>query len=50
MHMASGGARAGIQTGDDSIHTLERLAKLRDAGVISATEFQQKKVQILSRF
>jgi hypothetical protein len=49
MHMASGGARAGIQTGDDSIHTLERLAKLRDAGVISAAEFESKKTQILSR-
>jgi hypothetical protein len=50
MHMASGGARAGVQTGGDSIHTLERLAKLRDAGVISAAEFESKKAQILSRF
>jgi hypothetical protein len=50
MHMASGGARAGVQTGGDSIHTLERLAKLRDAGVISAAEFESKKIQILSRF
>ena len=48
-HMASGGASAGIQTSGDSINTLERLAKLRDAGVISPTEFQQKKAQILSR-
>jgi hypothetical protein len=29
---------------------LERLAKLRDAGVISAAEFEAKKTQILSRF
>ena len=49
MHMASGGARAGVQTSGDSIHTLERLAKLRDTGVISVAEFQAKKAQILSR-
>jgi hypothetical protein len=49
MHMASGGASAGVQTSGDSIHTLERLAKLRDADVISAAEFEQKKTQILSR-
>src|ERR1035437_1485947 len=49
MHMASGGASAGNQPRGDSINTLERLAKLRDGGVISAAEFQQKKAQILSR-
>jgi hypothetical protein len=49
MHMASGGASAGIQPSGDSISTLERLAKLRDAGVISAPEFESKKAQILSR-
>jgi hypothetical protein len=49
MHMASGGASAGIQPSGDSINTLERLAKLRDAGVISAAEFESKKAQILSR-
>jgi hypothetical protein len=49
MHMASGGANAGVQTSGDSIHLLERLAKLRDAGVISAAEFHSKKAQILSR-
>jgi hypothetical protein len=49
MHMASGGARAGILTGGDSINTLERLATLCDAGVISAAEFDSKKAQILSR-
>jgi hypothetical protein len=49
MHMASGGASAGVQTGGDSINTLERLAKLRDTGVISTAEFEQKKAQILSR-
>ena len=49
MHMASGGASAGIRHSGDSINTLERLAKLRDAGVISVAEFQTKKAQILSR-
>jgi hypothetical protein len=49
MHLTSGGARGGVQTGGDSIHTLERLAKLHDAGVISAAEFDKKKAQILSR-
>lgn len=49
MHMASGDAGAGIQSGGDSIRTLERLAKLRDAGVITTPEFESKKAQILSR-
>ncbi len=41
--------RNGIQMNDDSLGTLERLAKLRDTGVISSSEFEQKKTQILSR-
>ncbi|MDR3412081.1 MAG: SHOCT domain-containing protein [Formivibrio sp.] len=45
MHMATGDAGAGIQTGGDSIHILERLAKLHDAGVISAVEFDSKKAR-----
>ena len=49
MQMASGGARSEIQLSGDSINTLERLAKLRDAGVISAVDFESKKTQILSR-
>lgn len=49
MHMASGGVTGGVQNSGDSINTLERLAKLRDTGVISSTEFEQKKAQILSR-
>lgn len=49
MHMASRGAGAVAQAGGDSINTLERLAKLRDTGVISSAEFEQKKAQILSR-
>jgi hypothetical protein len=49
MHMVSGGASAGSQPSGDSINTLERLAKLRNAGVISSAEFEQKKAQILSR-
>jgi len=39
----------GVQNSGDSINTLERLAELRDTGVISSTEFEQKKAQILSR-
>jgi len=49
MERASGGVRAGVQAGEDVLGVLERLAKLRDAGVISAAEFQAKKAQILSR-
>jgi hypothetical protein len=49
MHMTSRDASAGIQPSGDSINTLERLAKLRDAGVISAADFESKKAQILSR-
>src|ERR1035437_1182830 len=49
MHMASGGASAGIQPSGDSINTLERLAKLRDTGVIFFAPVQSKKAQILSR-
>jgi hypothetical protein len=49
MERASGGVRAGTQAGEDVLGVLERLAKLRDAGVISTTEFQAKKAQILSR-
>ena len=48
MHQASRGG-FGVQTGGDSVSTLERLAKLRDTGVISSAEFEQKKAQILSR-
>jgi hypothetical protein len=44
---ASGGG--GIRSSDDSLGTLERLAKLRDTGVISSAEFEQKKAQILSQ-
>ena len=49
MQRASGGIRAGVQAGEDGLGVLERLARLRDAGVISAAEFQAKKTQILSR-
>jgi hypothetical protein len=49
MQRASGGVRAGVQAGEDGLGVLERLARLRDAGVISAAEFQAKKTQILSR-
>lgn len=44
MHQASGGG-SGVQTDADSVSTLERLARLRDTGVISSAEFEQKKVQ-----
>jgi hypothetical protein len=49
MQRASGGAGAGVRAGEDALDTLARLAKLRDAGVISAAEFQAKKAEILSR-
>jgi len=49
MQRVSGGAGAGVRVGEDVLDTLARLAKLRDAGVISAAEFQAKKVEILSR-
>lgn len=39
----------GSQPDDDSLDTLERLARLRDTGVISSADFEQKKAQILSR-
>lgn len=45
---ATGGG--GVQAAtDDSLGTLKRLAKLRDTGVISSADFEQKKTQILSR-
>ena len=49
MQRASGGVHAGEQTGEDGLGVLEHLARLRDAGVISAVEFQAKKAEILSR-
>jgi hypothetical protein len=49
MQRISGGAAAGVRVNEDVLDTLVRLAKLRDAGVISATEFQAKKAEILSR-
>jgi hypothetical protein len=49
MQRTSGGAGAGVRVGENVLDTLARLAKLRDAGVISAAEFQAKKVEILSR-
>jgi hypothetical protein len=48
MQRVSGGVRAGV-AGDNGLGVLERLARLRDAGVISAAEFQAKKAEILSR-
>jgi hypothetical protein len=49
MQKTSGGVRAAVPVGEDGLAVLERLARLRDAGVISAAEFQAKKAQILSR-
>jgi hypothetical protein len=49
MQRVSGGAGAGVRVGEVVLDTLARLAKLRDAGVISAAEFQAKKIEILSR-
>ncbi len=49
MQRVSGGAGAGGGAGGDVLNTLELLANLRDAGVISTAEFQAKKAEILSR-
>lgn len=49
MQKASGGAAFGVHVDDDLLGTLERLSQLRDAGVISVAEFQEKKTEILSR-
>jgi hypothetical protein len=49
MQRASGDMRAGEQASENGLGVLERLARLRDAGVISAAEFQAKKAEILSR-
>jgi hypothetical protein len=49
MERVSGGGNTGVQTSGDSLGILEHLAKLRDAGVISAAEFKTKKAQLLSR-
>lgn len=49
MQRASGMAGTVGSAGEDALDTLARLAKLSDAGVISAAEFQTKKIEILSR-
>ncbi len=39
----------GAAAEDDAMEALERLGKLRDQGVVSEDEFQQKKAELLSR-
>lgn len=45
----TGGAQGSDGTSADPIEQLERLGKLRDAGVVTDEEFQAKKAEILSR-
>ncbi|MBP5200359.1 MAG: SHOCT domain-containing protein, partial [Schwartzia sp.] len=40
---------AQIEEKEDVMATLERLGKLRDDGVVSEDEFQQKKAELMSR-
>ena len=41
--------RAGTATAPDHLAQLKQLGELRDAGIISAEEFEAKKVDILGR-
>jgi predicted Zn-dependent peptidase len=40
---------APTHAGDDILGTIERLAKLRDAGALTEEEFSAKKSELLSR-
>ena len=42
-------ARKATSSADDDLNTLEKLGKLRKAGVITQKEFEEKKKKILSR-
>jgi Short C-terminal domain len=41
--------RGGSSAHDDPSQTLERLAKLRDSGVITNADFAAKKAELLAR-
>ena len=45
---AKGGGEAAAPAGDTRVAELERLAKLRDADVLSAEEFAAEKQRLLS--
>ena len=42
-------AKSATSSAEDDLNTLEKLGKLRKAGVITDKEFQEKKKKILSR-
>jgi hypothetical protein len=46
-NVSAGAARGGDDDGDDRISQLERLAKLREQGMLSETEFQAEKARIV---
>lgn len=46
---APSGQPVGGTTADDVLATLERLGTLRDAGVVTAEEFEAKKAELLAR-
>lgn len=46
---ASGNASNGLQSHDDIINALERLGSLHQKGVLTDSEFQTKKAELLSR-
>ena len=49
MSMASGGRQPYATAAEGTVAALERLARLRDSGVLSEAEFRQKKAQLLAR-
>jgi len=46
---APSGQQVGGTTSDEVLATLERLGKLRDAGVVTPEEFEAKKAELLAR-
>ncbi len=49
MSMVSGGRQPYATAADGAVVALERLARLRNSGVLSEAEFRQKKAQLLAK-
>jgi hypothetical protein len=49
MAMAAGGRQPCATAADNAAATLERLARLRNSGVLSEVEFRQMKAQLLAK-
>ena len=49
MPHAAGAAKAGMDSSDDIFAKIERLAELRQKGIITDQEFEAKKSELLSR-